>query len=481
MKSLRPLPRTLLILVCLLGQVLALSGAAVPAPTEPPPTPVFAPAGEILLVRAYFATLDELNNLVVQYDAAEFVDHQAGFVELLLAPAEYAALRAAGTRLEIDQARTDLLNRPQLSLPAQAAGVPDFPCYRTVEETYAALAQIALDKPAIAAWVDIGDSWEKTIPGGQPGYDLGVLVLTNTSIAGPKPVFFLMAAIHAREYTTAEQATRYAEYLAAGYGVDPDVTWLLDHFEVHILPQANPDGRKLAETGLYHRKNTNTANGADCNGSYLFYHFGIDLNRNSTFQWGGVGTSGDPCSGVYRGPSAASEPEVAAIQAYVTSIFPDQRGPALTDPAPDDASGVFITLHSYGKLVLFPWGATTTPSPNAADLQTLGRKFGFFNRHSVCQSGASSCLYQTSGTTDDWAYAELGMAAYTFEMGGNFFEPCANFENTIVPANQGALALRPQGRAPALPGAGRPRHADHDGLQHAPGGRHAADPHRLRR
>ena len=29
-------------------------------------------------------------------------------------------------------------------------------------------------------------------------------------------------------------------------------------------------------------------------------------------------------------------------------------------------------------------------------------------------------LYPTSGTSDDWAYGDLGIAAFTFEMGTTF-------------------------------------------------------------
>ena len=434
--------RALLAFGLFFTQLLALSGAGIPAAPAPlraasASTPTFSREDGLLVARVYFSDPAELQNLVTQYDATEFVDHQAGFVELLLAPAERDTLLAAGYQVEIDTERTALLNQPRVNLPTQANGIPGYVCYRTVEETYAALARIAIDQPNLATWIDIGDSWDKLTPGGPPGYDLRVLILTNHALPGPKPVFFLMAGIHAREYTTAEQATRYAEYLAGNYGFDPDVTWLLDNFEVHILPQANPDGRKIAESGLAHRKNTHPEPVTCPPFSYSFYHQGVDLNRNSTFQWGGIGSTDDPCMQTYRGTSAASEPETQAIQAYVGALFPDQRGPALSDPAPDDATGVFITLHSYGGLVLYPWGATSIPAPNADDLQTLGRKFGFYNRYKVCQSGP--CLYQTSGTTDDWAYGELGVAAYTFELGTYFFQDCATFEEEIVPANQPAL------------------------------------------
>ncbi|MCC6191032.1 MAG: peptidase M14, partial [Anaerolineales bacterium] len=399
-------------------------------------TPALAGPGEprVLVARVYFANRADRDRLAAVLDAVETAT-TAGYLTALISPAQYAALLRSGYRVEIDEARTALVNSPAAGLPEQAEGIPGYVCYRTVEETYADLAALAASHPRLAAWVDIGDSWEKVASGGSAGHDLHGLVITSQARPGPKPVFFLMAAIHAREYATAELAVRFAEYLVNGYGVDPDVTWLLDYFEVHVLPQANPDGRQLAETGLYHRKNTNNTAGSCSNTSYN--HYGVDLNRNSSFHWGTAGVSADPCAQTYPGAGPASEPETSAIQAYVSSIFPDQRGPLPTDPAPAGASGVFISLHSYGRLVLFPWGDTNNPAPNDAALQTLGRKFGYLNAYSVCQSGP--CLYATSGTTDDWAYAELGVAAYTFEVGTNFFESCAYFEDTLLPANLPAL------------------------------------------
>ncbi|MEZ4615683.1 MAG: hypothetical protein R2867_09240 [Caldilineaceae bacterium] len=50
----------------------------------------------------------------------------------------------------------------------QSAGIPGFPCYRTVEETYADLQDLATSHPTLARWVDIGDSWDKSTAGGAP-------------------------------------------------------------------------------------------------------------------------------------------------------------------------------------------------------------------------------------------------------------------------------------------------------------------------
>jgi carboxypeptidase T len=98
--------------------------------------------------------------------------------------------------------------------------------------------------------------------------------------------------------------TRFAETLIEGYGVDADLTWLLDEHEIHLMLHANPDGRKQAETGLSWRKNTNENYCGATSTSR-----GADLNRNFAFQWGCCGgSSGDACSSTFRGASAASEP-----------------------------------------------------------------------------------------------------------------------------------------------------------------------------
>ena len=385
------------------------------------------------LVRIQFDDIDQHNQLASRYDVWE-VHHDLGFLIAYLQPAENLELIAAGFKVEIDHKRTSQLGQTRQLLPDQMSGIPGYPCYRTVEETYASLSQLADAHPDLAAWIDIGDSWEKFSTSGSGGYDLFTLVVTNKNFPGPKPVFYLMAAIHAREYATAELAARFAEYLVENYDKDPDVTWLLDYFEVHIIPHVNPDGRKIAEGSSYWRKNTDNDDG--CENSLLW---GTDLNRNSSFKWGGVGASSDTCEETYRGGSAGSEPETQAIQNYVTSIFPDQRGPADTDPTAGDASGVFITLHSYGDMVLFPWGWSNLPAPNDTALETLGRKFGFHTGYRVCQSGEDDCIYQTSGSSDDWAYGELGVASYTFELGTTFFESCSQFEQKILPDNFPAL------------------------------------------
>ncbi|MBE0411603.1 MAG: hypothetical protein IBX69_17900, partial [Anaerolineales bacterium] len=381
------------------------------------------------VVKAYFSERQMVDELASWASIWE-VNHAEGYLVVAVSADEILLLEQAGFLVEIDHELSEQLNTPNLPLPGQISGIPGYPCYRTVEETYASAEQIAADYPTLASWIQIGASWEK-IFGSLPGYDMMVLRLTNSEIDIPKPKLFIMASIHAREYTPAELATRYAELLVENYGLDADITWLLDYHEIHLLLQANPDGRKHAEGGVWWRKNTNSNYCENPN------QYGIDLNRNYPYLWGCCGGSSvNPCYDTYRGPFGNSEPETYAVNNYLVEIFPDQRDDDPYAPAPQDATGVFLDLHSYSQLVLWPWGWTFTSPPNGTALQTLGRKFAYFNNYSPYQSRN---LYITDGTTTDTAYGHLGLAAYTFELGTQFFQSCTYFENTIIPGNMPAL------------------------------------------
>ena len=324
--------------------------------------------------------------------------------------------------------------------------IPGFASYRTVEETYSNLSALADNNAEIASWVDIGDSYDKETPGGPKGYDIQALQLTNkaTDIPGyEKPVLYVQGAIHAREYTTAELVTRFAEELVNNYGTDPEATWLLDYTQIHLVPILNPDGRKLAEQGYSWRKNANPNPDPDLEAA-PFPTYGVDLNRNYDSAFGEVpdGSSGDPSSNVYRGPFPFSEPESQTARDYLLELFPeDQKPDDVFAPAPDDATGVYLDVHSFGNLVLYPFGNTEEPAPNQEGLRNLGLKLGYFtglegDAYDVQQAIG---LYPTDGTTDDWVYETFGSAAYTIELGTEFFEDPEYFEEVIVPEFMPAL------------------------------------------
>jgi carboxypeptidase T len=409
----------------LAGLLLLALAAPLPLAAASDPPPGDGP----WVVRAAFTDREQVNRLAAERSPWE-VNHEQRYLVIDVDRAGWYELLDMGFTVEVDEQRTADLLRPRASLPGQFAGIPGFPCYRTVEETYNTATRLARLHPDLATWTDIGDSWEKVNPGGLAGYDIKVLKLTNHAIPGPKPKLIVNAAIHAREYTTAELVTRFGEYLLKNYGKDADATWILDNQEVHLVLQANPDGRKHAEQGQFWRKNTHSVSCGDPNS------WGIDLNRNYPYNWGCCGgSSGSGCSETYRGPAAASEPETMAVRNYVLAQLPDYGNPQ-QGPIPLDAAGMFMDIHSYSQLVLWPWGYTTQVAPNGTQLQTLGRKFAYFNNYLPEQS---IYLYVTDGTTIDFGYGELGVASYTIELGTDFFQQCSYFENVILPTNMSAL------------------------------------------
>ncbi|GEM_PF-6934190 len=100
------------------------------------------------------------------------------------------------------------------------------PGYRTVEQLHQRLDQINAAFPDLTEVVDYDENTGSfcKIQGGcvlastdpditVPGFDLKALRITNESLPGDKPEFFLLANLHAREIVTPELAIRFAEFV----------------------------------------------------------------------------------------------------------------------------------------------------------------------------------------------------------------------------------------------------------------------------
>ncbi|MGW1071996.1 M14 family zinc carboxypeptidase [Streptomyces sp. NPDC002537] len=305
--------------------------------------------------------------------------------------------------------------------------------YHTVDAHYAHLDQVAAQHPDMATVVPYGQSWRKQQ--GSGGHDLKAVCITRKQQGdcrmtpnSPKPRFFLMSQIHARELTTGEVSWRWIDELTNDYGKDPDVTRLMDSTEMWVVPIANPDGVDIVAQGgdnpVLHRKNADDAQGASCGWSG---QIGVDLNRNAGSHWGGLGTSTQPCSEVYLGPGADSEPENSGLEGLFRQLFPAVRtGTGDSDPAPADARGMMISLHSDASMVLFPWASDhRVHSGNDTALRALAGRMGSLTGYQSGQAG--EILYDASGGTDDWTYDKLGLASFTIEVGDSDGRGCDGF------------------------------------------------------
>jgi carboxypeptidase T len=387
---------------------------------------------ETLVMRVYFRDRAERDQLAQELNPEEALT-TGGYLTVLGDRDLYYGLMARGLRVEIDENSSRNLSHPQV-LPFTFYGG-----YKTVEEIYAFLDQKVAQFPNLVEKIDIGDSWCKANPGAcvlpSPwnGYDLFVLHITNRNIPGPKPVFWADGDIHAREIATPEVVMRMIDYLLNNYDTNADARWLVDYHDIWLMPEVNPDGHHIVEAGgggnspYYYRKNGDNVGGSGCAWPpTVSNHFGIDNNRNFPFKWGCCGgSSGFVCDQTYRGTSAGSEPEDMAIVNMIRTLVPDQRGPGDTDPAPLTATGVYQNIHTNARVNLYTWGWSTMQMPNFAETNNIAAHMAAPDAggNGYPYGSIIGELYPVDGGSIDWAYGELGMAAFSTELGGQSFLP----------------------------------------------------------
>eukprot|EP00924_Labyrinthula_sp_SR-Ha-C_P006335 snap_masked-scaffold_31-processed-gene-3.1-mRNA-1 protein AED:1.00 eAED:1.00 QI:0/-1/0/0/-1/1/1/0/524 len=249
---------------------------------------------------------------------------------------------------------------------------------------------------SLATIGSIGTSYE--------GRDLKLVTIADD---GEKPVIFYFCNIHAREWITPSFCVYLVENLLADGGHP-----LLDTFTFAIVPSANPDGYEYSRlvNNLW-RKTRKPNPGSSC--------VGTDPNRNYDANFGGIGSSSDPCSETYAGQSAFDNVEVAAIANFASSL--------------GDRLIVHQDVHAYAQMFLSPYGYTQTLPPDV----DYSRMMGFAEAAAdavratnglIFEYGAgSSILYYTSGSSKDWFYDTLGVVyTYTTECRGNSFQPATS-------------------------------------------------------
>jgi len=310
--------------------------------------------------------------------------------------------------------------------------LPDFFCYRTLDAVFADAASLAEEHPDLVDWLDIGDSWIKQNSGGASGYDLNILKLTNKNTSGIKPVLFVMSALHARDLAPVELNLRFAEHLLNGYGSNPEITWLLDETEIHLLLVANPDGRAVVEEQIADgsagdggpQARLKNLNATTCPNPD---HTGTDLQRNFSLNWEG-GYLG--CLNEFSGTSDLSEPESSSIQAYFNNIFPDYRDGDPSEPVHAEATNLFINIESFGDVITFPFYYSADPAPEQAELYILANKLAY-----GLDAFPNELTTTVNGTPEDYVYGELGVPALAYEIGssseGQYFMNCWDFEQEL--------------------------------------------------
>ncbi len=217
--------------------------------------------------------------------------------------------------------------------------------------------------------------------------------------------------IHAREPGAMEVLFLFMNYLTDQYGINAEVTNLVDNREFYFVPCINVDGY------LYNQANSPNGGGmwrknrrANAGGS-----FGVDLNRNWGFNWGfdNEGSSPTPSSDTYRGTGPLSEPETSSMRDFIESRN----------------FLVSMNYHTYSNLILFPWGSSTYQggfTPDQAVFSLMADSMQYYIQQvngAVYTVGPPwQVLYNVNGDCNDWCYGEQTTKAkiypFTTEVGG---------------------------------------------------------------
>uniref|UniRef100_A0AC34FR92 ShKT domain-containing protein n=1 Tax=Panagrolaimus sp. ES5 TaxID=591445 RepID=A0AC34FR92_9BILA len=196
-------------------------------------------------------------------------------------------------------------------------------------------------------------------------------------------------------------ARKHPKFLTSKYGRDPNITRYVNDITWIIVPCLNPDGYEFTRSStnpnvrLWRKNRSPTACVRDQWGRNRCCK-GVDLNRNFDFHFRESGSSDDPCSEIYQGKGAFSEPETRAVRDAILSSRYRNR-----------IDG-FITLHTYSQLWIHPYGHKKDSYPgDVQDLFSVGKKAAnalrkLYGTKYTVGSGADT-LYPASGGSEDWA------------------------------------------------------------------------------
>jgi hypothetical protein len=270
--------------------------------------------------------------------------------------------------------------------------------YHDYAEMVADLQQAASGHPDIFSLFSIGTSYEgREIWAGK--------ISDNVGADEDEPEVLFTHHQHAREHLTVEMALYTLHMLTDEYGLDQQITDLVNSREIWMVFDLNPDGGEYdIATGTYRswRKNRQPNTGS----SFV----GTDLNRNWGYKWGCCGgSSGSFSSETYRGAAPFSTPEDDLVRDFVNSRVVNGK----------QQITVAIDFHTYGELILWPYGYTFADVPldmtqdDRDAMATMGQAMAATNGYTPQQA---SDLYIADGSIKDWLYGNHRIMPYTFEM-----------------------------------------------------------------
>jgi murein tripeptide amidase MpaA len=264
----------------------------------------------------------------------------------------------------------------------------DWNDYHTLQEINIWLSNIAEQYPDKVTLQKAGTSYEdRPIVGVHVSFAPGN---ENKSV-------FVESNIHACEWIGSAVSTYILNQFLTS--TDPNIREVADSHDWYFFPVINPDGFTYTHTTNRTWRKTRVPHDDNC--------IGADPNRNWDYHYNEGGTSDDPCSEMYSGPEAFSEPSMKSLSEYLLTIGGSLEG--------------YISFHSYSQILLLPYGYTADHLDNYDELYDVGLKAidALAQRYGTeYQVGdVAEILYVASGGSPDWVKGKLGTRiTYTYEL-----------------------------------------------------------------
>ncbi|BFF97756.1 carboxypeptidase B [Drosophila madeirensis] len=321
---------------------------------------------------------------------------QQGFEQLLQKfDVEYTVVNEdLGVSLRQEQ----LENQSQrLMAQRSASRAISFKAFHRLSEINAYLDELAAAYPSRVSVQVAGKSYENR--------DIKTITISNGDGKSGKSVIFLDAGIHAREWIAHAGALYVIHQLVENFAAN---SALLKNFDWVILPVVNPDGYEYTHTSTRMWRKTRKPVSSSC--------YGTDANRNFDYHWGEVGASSSSCADTFKGETAFSEPETQLVRDLLLGL--KSRGK------------FYLTLHSYGNYLLYPYGWTSSLPASWRDIDDVAQagaaaiSAATGTKYTVGSS--TNVLYAAAGGSDDYAFAVADFPiSITMELpaGGTGFNP----------------------------------------------------------
>uniref|UniRef100_A0A915Q852 Peptidase M14 carboxypeptidase A domain-containing protein n=1 Tax=Setaria digitata TaxID=48799 RepID=A0A915Q852_9BILA len=281
--------------------------------------------------------------------------------------------------------------------------------YHSYDEILRYLQQLAVTYPDRVRVMNIGVTHE--------GRQIA-LVKIGKPAKSRKPGIWIDGGIHAREWISPATVLYIIDQLVTQYTENEQIRRFVDDMDWFIVPLLNPDGYEYTrssthpEVRLWRKNRSPLICRISQRGPFAQPQQeccqGVDLNRNYDWQYGMEGSSTDPCSEIYQGPYAFSEPETRAVRMFIAK----RRNIIKT----------FLTFHSYSQILMYPYGhRERTYTSDVNDLRTTALQAANALRAAygtvyTVGTGADT-LYPASGGAEDWAKGRMGIKySYLFEL-----------------------------------------------------------------